>query len=160
MRDLPETGVIHGVPISRRSDGTYVCEGSFCVHNRLACALAWLMREHERGPASDPLLSSSSSHLYNMHAGLYRDWETCPLVPAADYRLLDQNGGSMTSDEYDRYTSRAWVVSRAPSASPMSPAPAVTRTISYLSTPAVEKEPALAHPLYVTASAFIVPPTP
>lgn len=156
MRPLPSEGVVHGVPVSRDSKGAYVCEGSFCTHNRLACAFAWLLRELDRRTGRE-MMESSLTLIHNMHAAMYpNDYHQRQLIPAADYRLLAQNGGTMSDEEFDKYTSRAWIASRA---SPdMSAATTVMRSISFMHVQSDVQDEGLvkcASPMYVTVTPFV-----
>lgn len=110
MRKIIPTGNITwiGIPISHLKDGTYLCEGSFCTHNRLSCVYAWYLRENERG-LRDSIFSSSLIHLNSMYKKLYGEGPP-GLEPAADFRLLNQNGGPLSSDEFDEATSRPHIV--------------------------------------------------
>lgn len=110
MRKIVPTGNITwiGIPISQTTDGTFLCEGSFCTHNKLSCVFAWYLRENEKG-LRDSVFSSSLIYLHSMYKKLYG--ENPPgLEPAADFRLLNQNGGPLSSDDFDAATSRQHII--------------------------------------------------
>jgi hypothetical protein len=99
--------VVVGVPVERGYDGAFVCEGSFCSHNRLACADAWLRRE-ALAPVTfrNPIFSNSRVMLNTMFREMYpNDADTIPLRPAADFNLLILNGGSLDDHDFDASTS-------------------------------------------------------
>lgn len=91
-----------GIPIERTKDG-FICEGTFCTHNKLACALSWILRENNDKPVNcrDPIFYNSISLLNSMYKELYG--EDNKIEPALDYRLLIDNGGSLTSSDFDKY---------------------------------------------------------
>lgn len=100
LRSVPP-GTGQGLPVGPDER----CDGTFCGHNRLACAFAWILRELDRPlKVRDVAYSNSVCLLHTLHRKLYGQ-EGPPLSPAADYRLLRQNGGELDDAAYDALSS-------------------------------------------------------
>lgn len=77
-------------------------EGTFCSYR---CVLAHILMFKEIGPQQrDPLYLNSEATLRFRFSLEYPNVEV--LLPAPDYRLLKENGGSLTDEEFDgtKYT--------------------------------------------------------
>lgn len=90
----------------RISDDTY--EGTFCGHNRFACAHAWLMRELNRPTRTrDIIYINALPNLFEQHWDRFQG-TGAPLASASDYRLLKTNGGPLDDKSYDLTTAQAF----------------------------------------------------
>lgn len=112
MRPVEESNHT-GVPIdfnTQDNANEFVLYGTFCGHNRMRCAQAWLARENDMVQEKrNALLSNSQNYLAILYALLYPDADERPLVAAPDYTTLARNGGALSDEEFDHEFTSSYI---------------------------------------------------